>query len=334
MVVVVRMFTHPEIVRIELQTPFPVGSVNAYLMLGNDTRVLVDCGPNYEPARKALLASLARHGLQPEDVTALVLTHGHVDHVGLTSLFQSRGVPVYALKGVQTWLTPGGEWDHYRAAFFESLYASMGVPEDLMARAKRDLFLLQKWNDRSVVDVELQPGQTLPWFPMFEVLHVPGHAQAALALWNRETGDILTGDQLLPHVSSNAFIEPTLDAAEGRVATRTKSLIQYRANLQALARMKLATVYPGHGDPFEGPRDLIRSRLADQERRQLQFYELVVEAPNSTAFDIAVKYFPRHLNQLSLIMSETLGFLDWLAADGKIEAFETKEGVIRWRSTM
>jgi glyoxylase-like metal-dependent hydrolase (beta-lactamase superfamily II) len=331
--VVVVTFTHPDIVRIELQTPFPVGSVNAYLMLSDDARVLVDCGPNYDPAREALLASLASHGLQPEDITALVLTHGHVDHVGLASLFQSRGVPVYALQGVQTWLTPGGEWDHYRAAFFESLYTSMGVPRDLIARTKRDLFLLQKWNDRSVVDVELVPGQTLPWFPMYEVLHVPGHAQAALALWNRETGDILTGDQLLPHVSSNALIEPTLDATEGRAATRTQSLIQYRANLQALARMELATAYPGHGDPFQEPRDLIRRRLADQERRQSQFYELVAKAPNSTAFDIAVKFFPRHLNQLSLIMSETLGFLDWLEADGKIAAFETHEGVIRWRST-
>ncbi len=325
--------TSAEVTRIELPTPFAVGTVNAYLLQAGDVRVLVDCGPKYKPARERLLAALSERGLCPQDLTALVLTHGHVDHVGLAAYFQQLGVPVYSHPDVQTWLEPGGKWDEYRLEFFQAFYREMGVPGEWIEAATAELISLNRWNDRSVVDGVLEPGARMPWLQEYEILHVPGHAQAAIALWNPKSGEILTGDQLLPNISSNAFIEPEMGQERGGLAKRTRSLIQYRQNLEELRELTLGTVYPGHGQPFGEARRLIDERLADQVERRNQFYKLVQSHPGSTAYELAVRYFPRHRNQLSLILSETIGYLDWLAEDGLIAASRQPNGTYTWEVT-
>lgn len=191
---------------------------------------------------------------------------------------------------------------------------------------------MSKWNDRSVVTHPLREGDVFPLMPDFEVLEVPGHAQAAIALWNRKAGIFIGGDQLLPHVSSNALIEPEPGYERGDLAPRTRSLMQYRQSLQRLRSLDLGTVYPGHGDPFTDHGSLIDRRLRDQERRRDQFFDLVCAHPGATTYTLANTYFPRHKDQLQLILSETLGFLDWLEAEGRVVSEPDAVGVVRWRA--
>ncbi|KPV43502.1 MBL fold metallo-hydrolase [Alicyclobacillus ferrooxydans] len=317
--------------RLELPTPFPVGPVNAYLIKDANQAVLIDCGPGTKAARDVLIRGLSEEGLVPEDLTAVVLTHGHVDHVGQAAWLQSLGVTVCAPPEVETWLQPGSRWDSYRQEFFTTLYTMQGVPEDVIHHANKDLGMLQKLNTKATVDVTLSYNQTCPVLPMFQVLHVPGHAQHALALWNAETGEIIVGDQLLPEISSNALVEPELTAKTGSEAKRTLSLMQYRENLRSLLELEISVVYPGHGPVFEDAHTLIRSRLAAQEKRRQQFYERVVESGGTSAYQLATSYFARHKNQTSLIMSETLGYLDWLSAIGEIDEVNLASGQIEWK---
>jgi len=316
--------------RIEMPTPFAIGSVNAFLIIEGDQRILVDCGPRYEAAQAALLSGLKESSLAPEDVTALVLTHGHVDHVGLARLFQSRGVPVYSHRDVNTWLNPDGEWVNYRQDFYDRLYRECGMPSEVRERTLQEYSVYHLLNDRSVVDVHLEDGAVLPVMPRFRVIYVPGHAQAAIALFDEENGELIVGDQLLPRVSSNALVEPTLDAKSGREAERTKSLLQYRENLKTLLTYPIRRVYPGHGAEFEEVHALIAQRLADQETRKDRFWRLLQDIQPCTAFELAVAFFPRHSHQTSLILSETLGYLDWMLADGSVVSRAGADGIVRW----
>lgn len=320
--------------QIQLPTPFPVGPVNAYLIESGGETVLVDCGPNSEQARHALIAGLQQHGVQPKELSGVVLTHGHIDHVGLTSLFQREGVPIYALPEVQTWLEPGGTWDEYRADFFRNLYHSMGMPTDKVTEAVRTLFLLSQWNDRSVVNVALQVNHAFPLIPSFKVIAVPGHAQAAVALWDESRGSFFGGDQLLQYISSNALIEPEMTAQSGEDAARTHSLLHYRENLAYLSTLSIGTVYPGHGQPFLCPNSLIHSRLQEQVTRRRQFLDMVGQMQPVTAYQLACRYFPRHKDQLSLIMSETLGYLDWAEQEELVATETDSQGVVWWRNVV
>jgi glyoxylase-like metal-dependent hydrolase (beta-lactamase superfamily II) len=268
--------------------------------------------------------------LSIDDITGVVLTHGHVDHVGLTSLFQARGIPVYGHPDVRSWLDPDSPGDKYRRSFFEAFYPQMGMSRPYMETALNEYSFYKQMNDRSVVDIELIPGQPFAPLPMFQVLHVPGHAQAAIALWCRETGQLIIGDQLLPHISSNALIEPIPGASTGAKAKRTKSLIQYRENMKLLSSMSIQIVYPGHGEIFTNAHELIEQRLEEQVRRRDKLLCMLQDGGPISAFGLALAYFKTHRNQGTLILSETLGHLDWMEAEGLAISQETDNGLLVW----
>ncbi|RIV22978.1 MBL fold metallo-hydrolase [Alicyclobacillaceae bacterium I2511] len=317
-----------QVKRIELPTPLPVGMVNAYYVEQGETRFLVDCGPRYQPAQETLLQELKGLGLTPSHLNGLVLTHGHVDHAGLASLFQTAGVPIFAHPQTESWLQPGGAWDKYRRDFLRTLYQQMGVPESEIQKTEKEFFFLENLTGRSVVDIPLIDGHPFPLLPELRVVYVPGHAQAAIALWDEKTGDFIVGDQLLPDISANAFIEPLPGALQGRDAQRSKSLLQYRENLQLLHTLPLTHVYPGHGGIFTNSALLIERRLSGQEHRRNQLLQRLRERPR-TAFELAIDYFSRHRQETSLIISEVLGYLDWMEELGEVVP-EKRGGLIQW----
>ncbi|MBI3241566.1 MAG: MBL fold metallo-hydrolase [Chloroflexi bacterium] len=74
---------------IQLPTPFPVGPVNVYLLEG-EPLTLIDCGPKHPETLAALEAGLAEHGHRLEDIRQLIITHHHMDHVGLAKTVVER----------------------------------------------------------------------------------------------------------------------------------------------------------------------------------------------------------------------------------------------------
>lgn len=320
-----------EVHRLELPTRLPIGTVNAYLVRAGSAQVLVDSGIHTAECRDLLADQLTRLGVHPNDLDALVLTHGHVDHTGSTQWLRDHGVKVYAHPGVANWLDPDGEWARYREAFDKQFFRLMGMSGEDILYAERMLNFLAQLTDRSVVDVPLLPGEAFAPLPGFSVLYVPGHAQAAVALWNEQTGEFIGGDQVLPRISSNAVIEPQAGAKDGSQAVRTRSLIQYRENLQFLQSLSIDTVYPGHGDPFQGVHSLIASRLTEQERRRDELRELLGQLGKSSAYALAVAYFPERTDQAPLILSEVVGYLDWMESIGVVVSQLEGDGVLRWQ---
>jgi glyoxylase-like metal-dependent hydrolase (beta-lactamase superfamily II) len=82
---------------LSLPTPFQVGRVNTYL-IEDDPLTLVDSGPNSGTTLDALERALAAHGRRVEDLELIVISHEHIDHLGLVSILARRsGAQVAAL---------------------------------------------------------------------------------------------------------------------------------------------------------------------------------------------------------------------------------------------
>lgn len=78
----------------------PLGAVNAYLIDRDDGPVLIDTGWRTPETRAALAAALARLGRSPDELRAIVLTHGHPDHCELAAELRGRsGAPVLPHEG-------------------------------------------------------------------------------------------------------------------------------------------------------------------------------------------------------------------------------------------
>ena len=83
--------------RIPVPTPFAVGRVNSYL-IEDEPLTLVDAGPNSGTSLEALSQGLQALGHSVEELELLVISHQHIDHLGLIGLVAARsGAEVAAL---------------------------------------------------------------------------------------------------------------------------------------------------------------------------------------------------------------------------------------------
>src|SRR5207245_8602290 len=82
---------------LRIPTPFAVGRVNAYL-IEDDPLTLVDSGPNSGRALDELQHQLAARGHSIDDIELIVLTHQHMDHLGLVDIIANHsGADVAAI---------------------------------------------------------------------------------------------------------------------------------------------------------------------------------------------------------------------------------------------
>jgi phosphoribosyl 1,2-cyclic phosphodiesterase len=78
-------------------------SGNALVVEQGRTRVMLDCGFTIAETTRRL----ARVGLAPQDVAAILVTHEHDDHLGGVARFAKRhAIPVYLTRGTGQWLPP------------------------------------------------------------------------------------------------------------------------------------------------------------------------------------------------------------------------------------
>ena len=83
--------------RLRIPTPFAVGRVNCYL-IEDEPLTLVDTGPNSGKALDELQHQLAELGHAIDDLELVVLTHQHIDHLGLVEIIASHsGAEVAAI---------------------------------------------------------------------------------------------------------------------------------------------------------------------------------------------------------------------------------------------
>jgi glyoxylase-like metal-dependent hydrolase (beta-lactamase superfamily II) len=308
-----KMANSSAIIPITLPTPFDVGPVNCFLLKG-DAVSLIDSGPKTADSKERLMSALRVNGLEFKDLDYYICTHYHPDHAGLSDVIQQAGVKTMMLKEGIPYVSGDIEFLEWTESFYSEIYRRFGVPESL---GQLELMKLRKYRTFSS---PFMPDETpldrgdVPGHEGFVFLKTPGHAPDHLSLYHEENGLLIGGDVLLPHISSNALLEPP----ELHQIERPKPLLQYRDTLTDLLALKLNVVHPGHGDPFSFAHDLIRKRLKDQEARASHIEEAVQDRP-LTVFELCVRLFPKmYEKQLGLVVSEVAGHLDLLLEDGRI----------------
>lgn len=315
-----------DVIRIVLPTPFSVGPVNVYLILA-EKLTLVDTGPDGEENWKLFNEVLASHGYSLRDIDQIVLTHHHVDHVGmLRRILEVNPVPVYGHPNSRPWLRQEREFIQWHYDFFMSFYREMGVPEELRDRFQSFYKFMERYAEKADLTHPLQDGDTIPGMPGWSVVETKGHAQSHISLFRALDGLLISGDHIIQHISSNALIEPPPEPGGERV----KPLLQYRENLRKCAALPVSAAFAGHGEAVTDVPSLVEYRLAKMDERAEKIKGLLASGA-STAFDVVQRLFPdKYEKELGLTVSEVVGHLDLLSARGEI-AEERKGGMVTFR---
>lgn len=202
---------------------FNLGLANVHLLQG-EKNLLIDTGP--PDKEHEIEAALAEAGLKPEDLSLIILTHGHGDHAGGTAYFQETyGIPVLAGKGEEDMLrsgknrplTPLSTWG-------KLLLKQVDMP---FPPFTPDLWLTEE------LDLRMYgiPGRVIP---------LPGHTAGSLAVL-LDSGEAFVGDLL-----------------RGGMVARKKAHLHFFHEDRALAERQLQILldqgirefYPGHWGPL------------------------------------------------------------------------------------
>lgn len=311
--------------RITMPTPYAVGPVNAYL-INAEPVTLVDAGINTPQAQNALLLGLEEAVVFPESIQRILITHAHPDHYGLVGFLQERsGATVYF---------PRREIARVRdkQMLFEvgKLLLEAGMPLELLFKMDQQ----RKAGPKPGIDhdevVPIDEGEIFE-FADFQLttLHMPGHTGGHVVFHDPESHTLFAGDQLLPEVSPNPLLEPSLDEP----GERRRSLKEYLASLERMETLGLRLAYPGHGDPITDPNELIRSTIEHHLKRKVQVAGYLTDEPK-TVYAIAAEVYP-HVRDYDvfLAVSEVVAHLDLVVEDGEASVETGEDGVIFYRAS-
>ena len=226
--------------------------VNWYVVDGGAAGLtLIDAGlPGY---RRQLGPSLAMIGKQASDVRAVVLTHGHLDHVGFADVLHDAGAAVHLhpddVTLAQDPRTNKTDSRSLKYLAWPGTLAFIAHAYRQAANKPAPMPPTVPLVDGAVADL---PGQPV-------VTHAPGHTDGSCVLEFREHGVVFVGDLLCTlSFFSGRPADPQLQT---RASNRNSA--QAMASLDRLNGVAARTVLPGHGGPW---RDGVEAAAASARR--------------------------------------------------------------------
>lgn len=200
--------------------------------------VLIDAGLAHGAAEILRVAG-ERFGVESRPA-AIVLTHGHFDHVGaLAALLSVWDVPVYAHMAELPFLTGGGDFPPPDATVGSGMLARLApeVPE-----AGLDL------GDR----IQALPANgRIPAMPTWRWIHTPGHSPGHISLFRATDRLLIAGDAVVTTEQASVYSSLTQrKKLSGPPAYFTIDWDKAERSASILASLRPAVLAAGHGEPM------------------------------------------------------------------------------------
>lgn len=317
--------------RLAVPTPFRVGRINAYL-IEDSPLTLIDSGPNSAKALDELEQALAARGHSVEDIELLIVSHQHIDHFGLAGVLARRsGAEVAALDALASYLSRYGEQADADDSFAEGVMLRHGIPPEVVTALRAVSAGFRAWGSAVEVTRPLADGSELRLRNRtLKVLHRPGHSPSDTVFYDQSRSIMLAADHLIKHISSNPLLARPLGAEPDYIGPRPQALLTYMASLEQTHEMSLSLVLPGHGPPIVDHVVLIDERMRLHRRRAEKIRRLIESQPR-TAHEVAHELWGNvAVTQAYLTLSEVLGHVDLLLAEGSVVERESDGGVVRF----
>ncbi len=328
----------PGIRWLRMRLPFALDHINLWMLRdcidGREGWTLVDCGIADDATRSAWEQVFAS-SLDGLPVLRLIVTHMHPDHIGLADWLTRR------------WSTPEREcrmWisaTDYNTARLATT-ANTGVGGDAAARfmashGLSDPESVARIRGRSNYYASMVPAVPDSYRRMLDGDRIEiggrwwrciaghGHAPEHISLYCEPAGVMISGDMVLPRISTNVSVmsmEPEAD-----------SLRLYLESLERLLALPADTlILPSHGRPFRGLHTRIGQLKTHHDERLAEVLKACAEAPQ-TAADLLAVMFPRKLDlhQTSFAMGEAIAHLNLLWHQGRLRrSLDEGEGIFRF----
>lgn len=313
--------------RIEIPTPFPVGSVNCYLIEGSPL-TLIDTGPKTSESLSTIQQALQNLSYDLSDIEQILITHGHLDHIGLAAQFVSERERIHG--------SPTEVWIHNRDAItlinyeehaelymesFVRLIETSGVPKNEA----------QKLDPKRLIDYYLSIRESVPTARSFKdkacfktgigeltAVWVPGHSSGSVCYVCDEKQVIFSGDHILGDISSNPSIS---------FDTEGIGMLTYLESLNCIASREDYIALPGHRNPIFDIKSRIEALRTEYDDKFQKAADSLTSNPQ-TAYELSrTIYGDYDTNSLVLALAESHDILRVLESRNQAKIIK-QNGVI------
>lgn len=319
----------PGIYWVRMPLPFQLDHINLWLLEEDDGWTVVDTGVSSDEVMD-LWRQVFATGLKGKPITRLVVTHLHPDHVGLAGWFTREwGIDLQMsrtdfLMCRNLVLDTGREapkaaLDFYRAAGFSE--------RGLESYAKRFGNFGERVSPLPEIFRRLKAGDEMNiGGRRWQVVIGSGHAPEHVSLYCEEAKILISGDQVLPRISSNVSVHPT-EAYENPLEDWLESCHRIRATLPADL-----LVLPAHNEPFYGLHTRMTQLIEGHEEGLSKLYDLLAEPKR--VIDVFPALFRRKIGPEVFFMAtgESIAHLNCLLGRGKATVERNEKGVDWYRA--
>jgi glyoxylase-like metal-dependent hydrolase (beta-lactamase superfamily II) len=308
----------------------PLGWINVWALADRQGWTIVDTGVQ-SPETKEGWQQAFKNALQNKPVLRVIVTHMHPDHCGMSGWLAERfDVRLWMTRleyltcrlmaadtgrqapdeGVAFYHAAG--WDKESIDHYRTRFGSFGKQIYPLPSAYR-----------RIVDEERIPIGAHEWIVVMGNGHSPEHA----CLYCPDRKLLISGDQILPRISSNVSVYPT--------EPDSNPLHDW---LTSLERIKSripddVLVLPSHNSPFLGLHTRL-DQLVDHHRNSLDLLLNLLAVPQR-AVDVFKVLFKRPVTHdvMNMATGEAVAHLNYLLSTSQASRERDPSGVWRWRAT-
>jgi glyoxylase-like metal-dependent hydrolase (beta-lactamase superfamily II) len=332
----------PGVLWLRMPLPFALNHINLWALADEDEQgpgwAIVDTGtktPEVLAAWRQLIAADGPLAATPQGarITRIFCTHMHPDHVGMAGWLARKFQCRLWMTRLEYLTCRTLAADTGREAPDDAIrfYRQTGWPEEALDVYRARFGGFSKYlhalpdSFRRIVDGEMLTIGAQRWQVVVGRGHSPEHA----CLVSDELGVMVSGDQVLPRISSNVSVFPTEPDADP-LGDWMASLAHLRATLG-----DHLLVLPAHGEPFTGLHARL-DRLAHGHDRGLQRLRSSLGESPKRAIDVFGALFARPIDGkgelLGMATGESLAHLNYLVARGEAVCETGADGVRRYRA--
>jgi glyoxylase-like metal-dependent hydrolase (beta-lactamase superfamily II) len=320
---------------LRMPLPFALDHINLWLLRdraedGTPGWAIVDCGITNDSTRAAWEQVFATQ-LDGDPVLRVICTHMHPDHIGLAHWLTERW-------NARLWIS-ATDWNAARMASQQTtgfggetaaaFMASHGLTD---GEAQAKIRARSNYYASMVPQVprafrRLMDGDVLPvGESRWRCIAGYGHAPEHIALFDESRGIMISGDMVLPRISTNISV---ID-----LEPEANPLPLYLESITRLTSLPESTlVLPSHGKPFTGLHRRITQLRQHHDERLAEVRAACGASPCSAAELLEVLFKRKlDLHQTTFAMGESIAHLHALWLAGELKRSVAADGAIRFSS--
>ena len=320
----------PQIQWIRLRLPFALEFINVWLVDDGDGWTIIDTGMPLDETRQAWRDVLGPRVTADKPLKRVIITHLHPDHVGTAGWLCRKYQAELCMSrleyttcrmliadtgreapeaGTEFYRRAGwgqAALDDYRERFGGFGRAITRMPDSFLRLSDGDTFEMG--------------GET------WEVVIGSGHSPEHACLYCPAQNILISGDQLLPRISSNVSVHPTEPAAN--------PLLDWMSSCEKLLAHvpEDVLVLPAHNEPFRGAHKRLRHLIDGHEVAMTRLKQRLADGP-MTVLDTFGAVFGRKIkdDEVGMATGEAIAHLNCLIYRGEVTSAPGPDGVTLYR---